>query len=132
MAVQTSAARPLTDGRSPRLRSAMSNGSKLITGADGRSREARRYRDLWADLTRDLGGNLSTADMALVRQAAALTLQAELLQAAIVRGEPVDAGELIRLSGEVRRVLRSLRRSQPEARLVSLEEHLRAADQGAA
>jgi hypothetical protein len=43
------------------------------------------------------GSALSTGELGLVRQTAAITLRAEQLQAAIVRGEPVLADELIRL-----------------------------------
>jgi hypothetical protein len=71
--------------RKATARSAVTNG-KTFVGVDGRSRHARRYYDLIADLARDLGGNLSTAEMAIVRQAAALTVRAEELQAAICRG----------------------------------------------
>jgi hypothetical protein len=39
---------------------------------DGRSRHGRRYHDLCADLACDLGGDLSTTETAVVRQAAAL------------------------------------------------------------
>ena len=45
----------------------------------------------------------------LVRQAAALSLRIEQLQASIVSGEPVNNDETVRLSSEHRRILASLR-----------------------
>lgn len=48
---------------------------------------------------------LSEAERSLVRQAVGLQLQAELMQAAIVRGEPVDSDALIRVSGTSKRLL---------------------------
>jgi hypothetical protein len=44
----------------------------------------------------------------MVKQAAALVIQSEMMQAAIINGEPVNADELIRISSEVRRILDGL------------------------
>ncbi len=70
----------------------------------------RRFNDLVVQFTAELGGRerLNIAEHEMVRQAAAIMLRAEQLQAAIVRGERIDPDELIRLSSEGRRVLRSL------------------------
>jgi hypothetical protein len=48
---------------------------------------------------------LSESESSLVRQAAAMTLRAEQLQAAIVRGEAVDDDLLVRISGTGKRLL---------------------------
>jgi hypothetical protein len=100
-------ARPLT------ARSRVTNG-KPFDGVDGRSANARRFRDLIDAFSRDLGGmsQLSEADRSLVRQAATLTVRSEQLQAAIVRGEPVDPDELIRLTNTARRTLAGIRRKE--------------------
>ncbi len=97
--------------RPPTTRSRITNGSRLLVGVDGRSAHARRYRDLIANISRDISGAgalLSTAERGLIKQAATVFLRAEQLQAAIVRGEPVDDDQLIRLSGEVRRLLKAI------------------------
>ncbi len=72
----------------------------------------RRFNDLVVDFARELGGvdQLSTAERELLRHAATLTLRAEQLAAAVVRCEAVDGDELIRLSGEARRILTGLRK----------------------
>ena len=63
------------------LRSAISDGRALLD-VDRRSAWARRLRDLIAAHTSDLGGNdaLSEAERVLVRRAAMLTLQLELME----------------------------------------------------
>ena len=92
-------------------RAAVSNGSRLhARGIDGRTRDARRFRDLVASFSESLGGEaaLSEADKALVRNAAALAVKAERMQARIVKGEDVDLEGLTRLSNCVSRVLSQL------------------------
>lgn len=92
-------------------RAAVSNGSRLhAKGIDGRTRDARRFRDLVASFSESLGGEaaLGEADKALVRNAAALAVKSERMQAAIVKGEDVDLEGLTRLSNCVSRVLGQL------------------------
>lgn len=98
--------------RSLTNRSRVTNGTRLLEGIDGRTPGARRFRDLIDSFASDLGGaqDLSEAERALVKQAASVTIRAEQLQAAIVRGEAVDPDELIRLSNTSRRLLASIRR----------------------
>jgi hypothetical protein len=91
-------------------RSQISNGTRLLHNVDGRSASARRFRDLVMAYEVEIGGTLSELERGLVRQAAALSLRSEQLQESIVRGEPVDSDTLIRLSGEARRILASLRK----------------------
>lgn len=64
-----------------KVRSAISNGSALLSDVDHRSTAMRRLRDLISDHAADLGGDLSTAEMALVRRAAMLQLQCEMMEA---------------------------------------------------
>ena len=105
-------------------RSRITNGTRLLAGVDGRSATARRFRDLIVDLVAEVGDGLSTSEFGLIRQAAAMTLHAELLQASIVRGEAVSADELIRLSSEARRILASLRRRGPAKSRSGVAEYL--------
>lgn len=113
--------------RSPTTRAKVTNGTQLLAGVDGRSATARRFRDLIAELTPEAGGGegLSAAECSSIRQAAAMMLRAEQLQAGIVRGEAVDADTLIRLSSEARRILASVRkRVRPAAAPPSPAEYL--------
>jgi hypothetical protein len=91
-----------------KIRSAVSNRSKTHQNVDERSAGARRFRDLIAAYSADLGDNLSESDMAMVRTAAALTLKSEQMQAALAAGENVDSDALIRLAGTTRRSLQAI------------------------
>jgi hypothetical protein len=96
--------------RPSRQRSRITNGSKLVAAVDGRSAEARRYKDVAFSLADDLGGatGLTEAQRALVRQIAAMTVQSEKLQGAVLRGEDVDVEQLTRLSNALSRMLHRL------------------------
>ena len=92
---------------SPFSRSRLTNG-RLPPGIDGRSLQARRFRDLMRGYEQEFEVT-SEADRALLRTAATLSLKIEEMEAAQLRGEPVDAGDLTRLAGERRRTLTDLR-----------------------
>jgi hypothetical protein len=78
---------------------------------------ARRYRDICISLSDDLGGanNLSEPTQILIRQASALTVQVESLQAKIVGGVDVDLEQLTRLSNVLGRTLQRLGLKKPAA-----------------
>jgi hypothetical protein len=109
--------------RSPTLRSRVTNGSQLLANVDGRTADARRYRDLCMSLADDLGGapSLTEAQRALVRQAAAMIVQSERMQSDVLRGEIVDCEQLTRLANAATRILSrlGLRRTavEPTSRL---------------
>ena len=96
--------------RPPTVRSRITNGKDLLANVDGRTADARRYRDLAASLADDLGGaaTLTEAQRALVRQAAAMIVQSERLQSAVLRGELVDVEQLTRLANAATRILSRL------------------------
>jgi hypothetical protein len=77
---------------------------------DQRTKAARRFRQLVADFSNDLGGDakLSFGDRALVRQAAMACMCAEDLQAKYLRGESIDNQEIVRLTNAAARVLGQL------------------------
>jgi hypothetical protein len=92
-------------------RARVTNGSRLLAGVDGRSAEARRYRDLVSSFAADLGGDpikLSELVKALIRQAAATIVVSEKMQAAIVRGEVVDLEQATRVANTASRCLARL------------------------
>jgi hypothetical protein len=72
----------MRDISAKRLRSAITNGTHLLANLDHRLPWARRLKDLISDITSDLGGadNISEAERVLVRRAAMMTLQAELME----------------------------------------------------
>jgi hypothetical protein len=107
-------------------RSAVTNGTKLLVGIDMRSPTARRYRDLVQAYSAEIGGDLSQTEMAMIKTAAGLAVQAEMMQADIVNGKIVDSDDLIRLSSEVRRILDAIAEKagkRKSATVPSLHDH---------
>ena len=116
--------KPIT-GISTTNRSRVSNGSKLLMGIDGRSTEARRFRDL----IRGYEAEFETAsdfDKSLIREAAFLVLKTEQIQSAHLQGQYVAIDEIVRLSGQLRRVLIELKRRTAAGQPItpSLHDHL--------
>ena len=119
----------ITAERSPTVRSRVTNGKQLLANVDGRTADARRYRDLCLSLANDLGGaaGLTEAQRALGAVQAAMIVQSEKLQGAVLRGELVDVEQLTRLANAATRILsrlgiqRQRRNSTP-----SLHEYLAA------
>ena len=101
----------------------------MVVGLDGRSAEARRYRDLAMSYSDDLGGadKLTEAQRTLIMQAATLQVQAERVQASVLRGEDVNSEQLTRLSNSTIRILSQLgiKRQKPDA-TPTLSEYLAA------
>lgn len=92
-------------------RSAKTNGTRLLDGIDGRSKAARRFRDLvtayCAELKTDMAG-LTESQRSTVRQAAGVAVQCEAMQTAIVRGDAIDVEQLVRLNNLFARLMTSL------------------------
>ena len=94
----------------PVARSRVTNRSKAFLGADGRTAVARRWRDVYAALTEDLGGesHVSEAERQLARRAATLVVTAELAEAAMAAGGECDSESYCRLVNALSRVLSKL------------------------
>jgi hypothetical protein len=114
--------------QSSRSRSRVSNGSCLLPEVDGRSATARRYRDLAKAFADEVGGEaaMTEPEKALVRLAAALTVQGETMQAAIIRGDTVDDEQVVRIANALTRALSQLRRKSrsPKTAAPSLQDYL--------
>jgi hypothetical protein len=84
----------------PEGRSAISNGKTLfLPGVDGRSREARRFRDLLTGFLDKTGGRYVDVCRAL----AAMCVERERLESKMACGEVIDTDLLLRLASEIRR-----------------------------
>jgi hypothetical protein len=94
------------------FRSALTNGSSLfaIKSLDERSSFARRYRDLIAAHTNDLGGPdvISEAERALLRRACMLVVQCELLECKFAENDGQAADQQLML---YQRTVNTLRRA---------------------
>ena len=126
--------RPTNIDRPLRTRAAVSNGTRMHPkGVDGRSAEARRFKDLVSSFAASLGGEgaLTEAERAIIRHAALLTLQSERLQAAFVAGREVNSEELTRLANSSARVFAALRiKREPKEVGPTLPEYLAARNGG--
>jgi hypothetical protein len=122
--------RPTNVDRPLRTRAAVSNGTRnRPKGVDGRSAEARRFKDLVSSFAAGLGGEsaLTEAERALVRNAALLTVQSERLQAALLAGREVNSEELARLANSSARVFAALRiKREPKEVAPTLPQYLAA------
>lgn len=95
-------------------RSALTNGKTLfVDRTDGRSREARRWRDLYRQFCDQAPGS----NEQLCRSLATLIMQRELLDAAAARGDLIDPLHLVRITGAIHRTLAFLDdiQGEPEA-----------------
>jgi hypothetical protein len=94
----------------PRARSAVSNRTRLFVDRDARGPWGRRYADLVSIFCDDLGGAacISELKLALVRRAAALTLEFERMEGELAAGKAVDLDQLGRLTGHLRRLSETL------------------------
>jgi hypothetical protein len=88
----------------PRVaRSRLSNGAGLLPSVDGRSAVARRYRDIFRGLLVGAGPH-DPASEQLARRFAALSIQAEQLEADMVAGRPVDGARLVLIASTLVRL----------------------------
>ena len=130
---KSTTSRTKTDVSIAKLRSAVTNGSQLLAGCDHRSSRMRRLKDLIGGHVADLGGRdlISEAEFCLVRRAAILTLELELLEARFEANDGAKAAELEcyqRVASSLRRLLKSLglRRRQRDVTGLSLGDVLSA------
>jgi hypothetical protein len=117
---------PATIVRLPsRNRSALTNGSRLLPGIDGRSAAARRFRDICANYEAEVGADITETERDLIRHAAFLTWRSEQLKADAINGKPVADDEIIRMAGAARRILATVAaKGKANAPGTSLAEYL--------
>ena len=96
------------------FRSSITNGSALLHDVDGRSATMRRLRDIVLAHISDLGGpaQLSEGQTALLRRAALLQLQTEMLESKFAANEGAASRDELetyqRIANTLRRLLESL------------------------
>jgi hypothetical protein len=94
----------------PTARSRVSNGSAILDGIDGRSKEARRFRDVLGEIVSDLGGadRLSEGQRQLARRCAMLAVECEKIEALGVAGELIDLEVYGQLTDRIGRAFQRL------------------------
>jgi hypothetical protein len=113
IASQSPADRPGIRPKKDTGRSRITNGSALLPGVDGRSPWVRRCKDIIASHLSDMGGvdNTSAAERSLVRRAAVMTTELEMLEAKFATAgsaKPDDLDLYVRASGNLRRLLEAV------------------------
>lgn len=95
----------------PTARSRLTNGRELFLGeVDGRSREARRYRDVYAGLVSHLGGDdiVTEPRRHLAKRASALVVWCEVEEAKLASAADLDIGIYTTAINALRRLLGDL------------------------
>jgi hypothetical protein len=87
-------------------RSAVSNGTKLLDGVDGRSRVFRRYKDLVRELS--AGGEVDAVRQQFIRRIATLAVFCERCEADMTAGRSVNWENYTRSANAMKRLLRDL------------------------
>src|SRR5690606_32608549 len=80
----------------------------FVIPVDGRSVLARRYRDVLAQLTADLGGDPSEAQSIIARRAATLAVWCEQAESAMASGGDLDIATFTTAANSLRRLLADL------------------------
>ena len=96
--------------RSSRVRSRVTNGSTPFVETDGRGPWARRWRDVLAEITSDLGGRgvLSEGQRQLARRCATIAIACERMEGRAALGEEIDLEEYGRLTDRLGRAFQRL------------------------
>jgi hypothetical protein len=92
----------------PQFRTKKGTGAVVLTGVDGRSLMARRFREISAAMAADIGGDLTEAQRHLVARAATLICWCEEREAELARGEEFDAAQYSAVTNTLRRLLSDL------------------------
>jgi hypothetical protein len=131
----SSANRTAFDTRSPRLRSRVTNGKTPFVEADGRGPWSRRWRDVLAEITNDLGGAdlLSEGQRQLIRRATTISIACERMEGEAAAGAEIDLELYGRLVDRLGRAFQRLGlKRQPRDVTPTLSEYLAALRQSEA
>lgn len=86
-------------------RSRIGNGTDLLAGVDGRSAVMRRYREIYAQLVNDMGGNPSEAKSIIAKRASTLAVWCEQAEADMANGKSINMAEFTTATNALRRLL---------------------------
>ena len=81
------------------------NRSRILEGVDGRTIEARRFKDIFENIVRCLGDNPSPGKLALAKRATGLTLVCERFEVELANGNAIENGEYSRTVGHLSRAM---------------------------
>jgi hypothetical protein len=84
------------------------NGSSLLSGVDGRTMQTRRFKELFANLAQDIGGDPTEAQKAIAARAATLCVWCEAAEVEFASGGDLDVLTYSTVSNAMRRLLTDL------------------------
>jgi len=84
------------------------NGSSLLHSVDGRTLEARRYREIFDGIREDLGGEISKTQEIFARRAAALAFWCEKSESEMIQSGTFDQTSFLTAINSLRRILSDL------------------------
>jgi len=100
----TAFSKPLTPPK-PQAGTRKGNGSIVLAGVDGRTSQARRFKEILAMLVQDIGGDPSEAQKAIAARAATLAVWCEQTEVAYAQGGLFDVATYTTASNAMRRLL---------------------------
>jgi len=92
----------------PEFSTRRGTGAVALTGVDGRSLMARRFREIVTRVEADLGGDLTEAQKHLLARAATLAVWAEARETDLANGQEFDAAQYSAVANAQRRLLTDL------------------------
>jgi len=98
---------PLTPPK-PQAGTRKGNGQIVLAGVDGRTGQARRFKEILATLVQDMGGDPSEAEKAIACRAATLALWCEETEVGYAQGGDFDVLTYATASNAMRRLLADL------------------------
>ena len=108
--MEPSPVRPTSEARSPRQRSAVTNGSRLHVAGPGDGAWARRFRDVLSEIIDDISkpGGLSEGQRQLARRAATIAIACERMEGEAAAGNAIDLEQYGRLTDRLGRCFQRL------------------------
>jgi hypothetical protein len=88
----------------------VTNGRQLFIDGDARLKVSRRFRDVLASIATDLGGvdRLSEGQKQIARRCAMLSVECEIMESAVVAGQPFDLDAYGQLTDRLGRAFQRL------------------------
>jgi hypothetical protein len=80
----------------------------MLAGVDGRTTQARRFKEVFTNITQDLGGDPTEAQKAIAARAATLCVWCEAAEVEFASGGELDVATYSTVSNAMRRLLTDL------------------------
>jgi hypothetical protein len=92
----------------PQAGTRQGNGRLVLSGVDGRTTSARRFKEIIASLSADLGGDLTEAQKAIAARAATMAVWCEQAETEFANGGDFDVTTFATVANALRRLLADL------------------------